>query len=148
MSGLNSFCGCGRLVSDASALNTQQGGARFRMAIDGYRKEETLFLDCTKFGNVGNVIQYLKKGTPVAVSGSLRPNEYTDRTGQVVRGLQLVVFNLQLVGRRTEDTLAVPSDFQQHGGQTQNGAYPQGYSGEGDPEDFTGSSFDDTDIPF
>ena len=142
MSGLNSFCGCGRLVSDASALNTQQGGARFRMAIDGYRKGDTLFLDCTKFGNVGNVLQYMKKGTPVAVSGSLRPNEYNDRTGQVVRGIQLVVFNLQLVGRRSEDTLALPSE-------TDDGRrYAQTGSEERGPEDFTGSSFDDTDIPF
>lgn len=137
MAGLNSFCCCGRLVGDAVAINSQKGGCRFRIAVDGYRKEETLFMDAVKFGDVGNVLPYLTKGASVAVSGSIRPSEWTDREGRPVRGVQLVAANLQLVGpRRQDEGLAASS----------HDSYGQAF--EGGPETFKDAPFDDTDIPF
>lgn len=141
MSGLNSFCGCGRLVSNAIALNTQNGGAKFRLAIDGFKKDDTLFLDCVRFGNLGNTLGYLTKGACVAVVGRLSESKYKNAQGVEVKSMSVIVSTLQLIGNRSYDTasnVSVPSE------NASNNNYANSDSSFG----YDSEPFDDTGIPF
>lgn len=145
MSGLNSFCGCGRLVSNAIALNTQNGGAKFRLAIDGFKKDDTLFLDCVRFGNLGNTLGYLTKGACVAVVGRLSESKYKNAQGVEVKSMSVIVSTLQLIGSKAYDTnsqqmtnVGIPSE------NASNNNYASSDSGFG----YDSEPFDDTGIPF
>lgn len=151
MSSLNTFCGSGRLVSNAIALNTQKGGARFRIAIDGYTKDEVLFLDCVRFGDVGNTFQYLTKGTLVAVVGRLSESKYTNKQGLEVKSIGVIVNNIQLLGTNPINNLGTSSSNYQNN-QNNNDNYDFDRDPfEGHPVSDYGrgpEAFDDTGIPF
>lgn len=153
MSGINTFVGCGRLVKDATVLRKQDGsecGYAFRVAIDAFKKEETLFIDVTKFitdGKGSGVIQYLTKGISVVVAGRLVPSEYKDGQGQIVKGIKVIASNIQLVGGNAPQgnyqPNGLPNDYSQM--QQNNTGYKplSNYQSNRYSE-----PFDDTDIPF
>ena len=136
MSGLNSFCGCGRLVSNAITLNTPKGGAKFRLAIDGFKKDDTLFIDCVRFGDLGNTFNYLNKGACVGVAGRLAQSSYKNASGAEVKSISVIVSTIQLVGagNNNNDNFTVPGEMkEQVVSNTGNNDY---------------EPFDDMDIPF
>ena len=81
----------GRIGKDAEARATQGGTtiAGFSVASDvGFGdKKETQWFDCSIFGKraESGLIQYLVKGTQVAVSGDLSTREYNGKTYLQVR---------------------------------------------------------------
>jgi single-strand DNA-binding protein len=60
-------------------------------------KDQTTWISCTVFGVRGDtVMQFFKKGSKVAVSGSGKLREYTDRDGVIKQSLDLVVSDFSL----------------------------------------------------
>jgi single-strand DNA-binding protein len=50
---------------------------------DGEKREETMFINVTTWGKTAEYNnEYLRKGRPVFVEGSLRSNEFEDKSGQ------------------------------------------------------------------
>lgn len=69
--------------------------ARFSIAVDRrYKREgepEADFFDCVAFGKTAEVVEkYFKKGSRILVQGEIRNNNYTNKDGQKVYGMQVL----------------------------------------------------------
>ena len=74
-------------------------------AKDGQEKrEETYFADCVLWGKSGETAaQYLKKGSPVLVTGRLHLNKWTDNSGNQKSRTEIVVDRFQFMeGRKPQ----------------------------------------------
>lgn len=70
---------------------------RFKTA-HGETKNETLFIDCTAFGRIGEVIaQHLKKGSRLFCEGRLKLDEWTDPDGTNRRKIYVVVESFEFM---------------------------------------------------
>lgn len=81
---INTWLGCGRLTKDAEISTTQKGTsmAKFRMAVNDRRNEDTLFLNILCFGKMAEALKdHLKKGRLVGVQGKLKIEDYQDKDG-------------------------------------------------------------------
>lgn len=85
---MNLFIVTGRLTKDPELMESKDGKAycRFGIAVKrGYSKggeNNVDFFDCTAFSSTAEAIaKYCKKGSQVALQGSLEINSYTDKNG-------------------------------------------------------------------
>lgn len=81
---INSWTGCGRLTRDAEASVTQKGTsmAKFRIAVNDRRSDDTLFLNVLCFGKMADALSpHLTKGLLVGVQGKLKIDDYEDKNG-------------------------------------------------------------------
>lgn len=98
----------GNLTRDAEVRYSQGGQAILTANVansQGYGdKQTTLFIRCSLFGKraEGNLVDYLKKGQAVLVSGELRQSEYNAQDGTMKTSLELNANILDLIGRRNE----------------------------------------------
>lgn len=93
----------GRLTRDpemryGGASNTAIG--RFSIAVDRrFKREgqpEADFFNCTAFGRTAEFVErYLKKGTKVVLEGEIQNDNYTNREGQMVYSVQIIVSNIE-----------------------------------------------------
>jgi single-strand DNA-binding protein len=74
---------------------------KFKTA-SGEQREEVLFVDCSAFGRIAEIInQYCTKGKPIFVEGRLKYDTWEDKNGGGKRSkLSVVVENMQLLGGR------------------------------------------------
>lgn len=103
----------GNLTKDAELSFVKGTGSaitKFNLAVSrGYKdKNETDFINCVVFGKIAeNVAQYTAKGSKVAVEGSLRINNYTDKDGNKRSFTEIYVNNIEFlnkVGSSTTNT--------------------------------------------
>lgn len=103
----------GNLTKDAELSFVKGTGSaitKFNLAVSrGYKdKNETDFINCVVFGKIAeNVAQYTSKGSKVAVEGSLRINNYTDKDGNKRSFTEIYVNNIEFlnkVGSSTTNT--------------------------------------------
>ncbi len=78
---------CGNVVADPQLSYTTTGTpvVNFRIAVNTKFKggERTLFIDCTAFGPVAEIIaQYGNKGKNIMVTGELAQDEWTSKQGE------------------------------------------------------------------
>ena len=94
----------GRLTRDPEVRYSQgEGGtavARFSLAVDRRFKRagdaEADFFNCTAFGRQAEFVErYLKKGTKMLVTGRIQNDNYTNREGQRVYSVQVIVDELE-----------------------------------------------------
>ena len=70
----------------------------------GQRREETEWHRVVAFGPLTDVIEkYLKKGSPVYVEGRLKTRKWQDKNGKDQYTTEIVVEDLQLLGKKEED---------------------------------------------
>lgn len=96
MKSVNTFSLSGRIVADAKYFESKKGTiARFSVAHNLGRNVPALFCDAVIFPKKDEMIQeeLLKKGTPVLISGYLRPNANT-RDGKTYNTTDFVVTSL------------------------------------------------------
>lgn len=96
MKSVNTFSLTGRLTADARYFDSKNGIiARFSVAHNFGRGIPALFIDCVIFPKKDEVIQedLLRKGTPVLISGYLRPNTNT-KDGKTYTTTDFVVTSL------------------------------------------------------
>jgi single-strand DNA-binding protein len=119
MPNLNAVFLIGNLCRDPEVRYTAKGLAvtEIDLAInrsysgeDGQKHEEVTFVNCVVWGRLAEVAQqYLKKGSPVCLTGRLQTDTWEDKqSGQKRSRLRVVGENIQLLGRR-EGTEAAPS---------------------------------------
>lgn len=105
----------GNLVKDAEPKLSQSGSeyTSFTVASTDFHngREETIFTNCTLFGR-GNLVQHLKKGTQVHVTGKGRPLAYpskketnADGSPMLKSAMEMVVSDVELLGspKRTQE---------------------------------------------
>lgn len=100
---MNSIVLMGRIVRDPeinAAGNTQVS----KTCVAVYRsKEETDFVNITGFGKVASFMaDYLKKGTLVCLSGSLRISSYENKEGRKVNATEVFVDHIEFAGSKQE----------------------------------------------
>ena len=81
---LNCWIGSGRLTKDAEAGQTHNGTtmSKFRIASNGRRDDDTLFLNVLCFGKMAETLQtFLVKGRLVEIQGKLKVDNYEDGEG-------------------------------------------------------------------
>ena len=90
----------GRLTRDPeirySSGATQTAVARFSLAVDRRFKREGQpdadFFNCSAFGKTAEFVQnYLKQGTKVVVEGRIQNDNYTNKNGEKVYSVQIIV---------------------------------------------------------
>ena len=114
----------GRLTNDPDVRYAQGENsyaiARFSLAVNRKVKSkdtEADFFNCTAFGKTAEVIEkYLKKGSRILVAGRLQNNNYTNKEGQKVYGVQVLVEEMEFAeskssGKASEDTLTDENGF-------------------------------------
>ena len=94
---------CGRLTADVdlrySTKDTSVAVARYTMAIDvGYGdNKRTEFLRCIAFGKAGEFAsKYFHKGQRVLVEGTIKQGEYTNKEGQKVKTIDIILESQEL----------------------------------------------------
>lgn len=99
---MNKVLMMGRLTRDPEVRYSNEGNAvsKFSLAVDRrYKREgqpDADFFNCVAFGKTAEFTEkYLKKGTKVVLEGELQNNNYTNKEGQKVYGIQIVVNSLE-----------------------------------------------------
>jgi single-strand DNA-binding protein len=99
---MNKVLMMGRLTRDPEVRYSNEGNAvsKFSLAVDRrYKREgqpDADFFNCVAFGKTAEFTEkYLKKGTKVVLEGELQNNNYTNKDGQKVYGMQIVVNSLE-----------------------------------------------------
>lgn len=92
----------GRLTREPEVSSSASGTtfARFSIAVDRKFKKEgdpdADFFNCTSFGKQAEFVErYLKKGTKIVVSGRLQNNNYTNKDGQKVYDIRIMVEEIE-----------------------------------------------------
>ena len=104
----------GNLTKDAELTfgkGTGNAITKFNLAVSrGYKdKNETDFINCVVFGKIAeNVAQYTSKGSKVAVEGSLRINNYTDKDGNKRSFTEIYVNNIEFLNKVGSSTTNTP----------------------------------------
>lgn len=92
----------GRLCKDPEVSSSTSGTtfARYSIAVDRKFKKEgepdADFFNCTSFSKQAEFVEkYLKKGTKVVVTGRLQNNNYTNKEGQKVYDIRVMVEEIE-----------------------------------------------------
>ena len=95
---MNKVIMIGRLTRDPEVSSSASGTAfaRFSIAVDRRFKREgepdADFFNCTAFSKTAEFVErYLKKGTKVVLSGRIQNDNYTNKEGQKVYGVRIMV---------------------------------------------------------
>ena len=104
----------GRLTRDPevrySQGDSQMAIARFSLAVDRRfkRQGDTVtadFFNCTAFGKQGEFVEkYLKQGTKVLVTGRIQNDNYTNKEGQKVYSVQIIVEEIEFAESKSAGT--------------------------------------------
>ena len=123
---MNKVIMMGRLTRDPEVrVSTGSGNTvigRFSIAVDRrFKKEgqpEADFFNCIAFGKQGEFVEkYLHKGTKVVITGALQNDDYTNKDGQKVRNVQIVVDELEFAESKaaSERNVSQPAPAPQNG---------------------------------
>ena len=92
----------GRLTRDPEVSSSTTGTtfARYSIAVDRRFKRDgepdADFFNCTSFGKQAEFVEkYLKKGTKMLVTGRIQNDNYTNKEGQTVYSVQIIVDELE-----------------------------------------------------
>lgn len=102
---MNKWIGTGRLTRDQDVRHSFEGDkeitiARFSLAVDrpGKKAEKNNadFFNCTAFGKQAEFVEkYVKQGTRLLVTARVQNDVYTNREGQKVYAVQMLVDSLE-----------------------------------------------------
>ncbi|RTL07335.1 single-stranded DNA-binding protein [Candidatus Dependentiae bacterium] len=104
----------GNLGRDAEIVTTKSGSQmlKFSVADEVYAngKKETQWINCVDFrkSSVEKLVQYLKKGTTVMVSGEVSLNSYEAKDGTTKTSLQCSVTGIRLLGGNKSAEASAP----------------------------------------
>lgn len=122
----------GRLTRDPEVRYSQNDStmaiARFSLAVDRrYKKQgdETTadFFNCTAFGKQAEFVEkYLKKGTKIVVTGRIQNDNYTNKDGQKVYSVQIMVEEIEFAESKASSQSNAGNADNDGGAQPQMGA--------------------------
>jgi single-strand DNA-binding protein len=107
--GVNKAILIGNLGADPEMRYTQAGAAvvNFTLAVNdkwtdrsGERQEKTTWVRCVAWGKQAEVCgQYMRKGSQAYIEGRIQNREWEDREGNKRTVTEVVVQNIQMIGR-------------------------------------------------
>ena len=126
---MNKVIMIGRLTRDPEVSSSASGTAfaRFSIAVDRRFKREgepdADFFNCTSFGKQAEFVErYLKKGTKVVVTGRIQNDNYTNKEGQKVYSVRIMVEEIEFAESKNASS---------DGGSYNSGSSSQGSNGGG-----------------
>lgn len=109
---LNNCSFIGRLGKDPEVRYAASGDAIASLTLAvgstwkdkaGTKQESTEWVNITAFGKLGEICaQYLKKGNQVFISGRMKTEKYTDKTGVDKYSTKIVAERMQMLGGKNE----------------------------------------------
>lgn len=146
---INSVVIMGRLTYEPELRATPSGVSvvRFQVAVDrSYQKageeRKTDFIDVTAWRQTAEFVsKYFRKGSMIAVEGSIQTDNFTDKDGNKRKSVQVVASNVSFCGSKAESGTT---------GANSNPAFAQpapSYAS-ADNSDFEEIVDDDDDLPF
>ena len=119
----------GRLTRDPEVSSSTTGTtfARYSIAVDRRFKRDgepdADFFNCTSFGKQAEFVErYLKKGTKVVVTGRIQNDNYTNKEGQKVYSVRIMVEEIEFAESKNASS---------DGGSYNSGSSSQGSNGGG-----------------
>ena len=106
---MNNVSVSGRLVRDPDCKEFEDGKTvcDFTLAVNGYRKEDTVFIKIKAWAaRAKSCAKYCKKGSLVNICGALRGNSWTAKDGTKRREIYVLANDVEFVQLSTE---AAPS---------------------------------------
>lgn len=103
---MNSITVAGQLGKDAEIRYLPNGDAvcNFSVADSQGREKPTIWWRCSLFGKrAESLLQYLKKGQSVTVTGGVTEREYTDKDGAQKNAQEVRVNDIALQGGKRDD---------------------------------------------
>ena len=110
---MNKIILLGRIVRDPEVRYTQGDNsmaiAKFSLAVNRrFKKEnepEADFFNCTAFGKQAEFVEkYLKQGTKILLSGRIQNDNYTNKEGQKVYSIQIMVEEIEFAESKNNST--------------------------------------------
>ena len=120
----------GRLTSDPEVRYSQGANqttvGRFSIAVDRRFKREgepdADFFNCTAFGKQAEFVErYLHKGTKIVLSGRIQNDNYTNKDGQMVYSVRVMVDEIEFA--ESKNASASGGAGFNNGGYNNNGGY-------------------------
>ena len=133
---------------------------RYRDRNSGETREQTEWHNIVAWRNAADIVEkFVKKGTQVYIEGRLRTRSWDDQNGNKRYTTEIIVDNIQLLGRKSDNPASQDSQYQgaqQQYGQTSAPAQPQPrHAAAAAPQapaaaqnPVTGTAEDDDDLPF
>ena len=150
---LNVVAIMGRLVADPELRTTQAGHSvcSFRIACDrNYvqqgQERQSDFIDIVAWRQADFVSKYFRKGSMIAIDGSLQTRQYQDKNGNNRTAVEVVANNISFAGAKRQDSQSVPSYEQQTASHVEQAKAQTGFS-QGSADDFAVIN-DNDDLPF
>lgn len=97
---MNKILLIGRLTKDPETRNFdgEKKVSRFTLAVDRMKKGEADFIQIVAFGKTAEIVEsYAKKGSLVAVDGSIRTGSYDDKDGKKVYTTDVTCHSIKLL---------------------------------------------------
>ena len=143
---INSVIIMGRLTYDPELRTTPNGISvvRFQVACDrnfsrSGEERKTDFIDVTAWRQTAEFVsRYFRKGSMIAVEGSIQTDSFTDKDGNKRKSVQVVANNVSFCGSKAESGTTSNPVFSQ----------PAPSYASADNSDFEEISDDDDDLPF
>ena len=105
---INSVVLMGRLTAEPELRSTTSGISitRFTIAVNRYSKDgedKADFINITAWRKTAEIVsKYFRKGSMIAVQGSIQTDTYTDREGNKRYSFQIVANNVSFCGSKAE----------------------------------------------
>ena len=109
MSNLNTAAIQGRFTAnpELKSTNTGKSVTSFTIASDGMSEGQTNWIDCVAWGKSAEFIcKYFKKGSMVAIHGSIQTRTYEDKNGSKRKATELVVNQAYFCGNKSDSDSA------------------------------------------
>ena len=125
----------GRLTRDPEVRYSQGASqtsvARFSVAVDRRFKREgepdADFFNCTAFGKQAEFIErYLHKGTKVVLCGRIQNDNYTNKEGQMVYSVRVMVDEIEFAESKNASGANAGCGYNNAGGYGNGGGYAGG----------------------
>lgn len=125
----------GRLTRDPEVRYSQGASqtsvARFSVAVDRRFKREgepdADFFNCTAFGKQAEFIErYLHKGTKVVLCGRIQNDNYTNKEGQMVYSVRVMVDEIEFAESKNASGANAGGGYNNAGGYGNSGGYAGG----------------------
>lgn len=139
----------GRLTYDPELKSTASGVSvlRFQIAVDrNYQRQGTErqadFIDCVAWRQTAEFVsRYFRKGSLIAVEGSIQTQNYTDKDGNNRKSVEVVANNVSFCGSKNESGTNAPAQQEAFEQPAPSYASAQG-------SDFEEIVDDEDDLPF
>lgn len=154
---LNVVAIMGRLVADPELKTTQQGTSvcHFRIACDrSYVRQgeqrQADFIDIAAWRQTAEfVCKYFRKGSLIAIDGSIQTHQYQDKSGSNRTAFEVVANNVSFAGAKASGSASVQSFDQQTANHVReaNATRSAPQAAQDEPDDFAEIT-DTDDLPF